>query len=87
MESIDDNTIVILTADLAEDKNQILKSEKKDKFLIEGIEEFHFTDLEPRNIEVFEKHNNIYITEEGYYLAVYVGDIDEITKENKIENQ
>ena len=87
MDSIDNETVLILTADLAENKNDILKAKKDDESLKSGIEDYYHRELKPNDIEVFEKHDNIYITEKGYFLAVYVSDIDEVVGEGEIENE
>lgn len=85
MDNIDGETVVILTADLTEKKSDILKSKIDDSILMNNIENYYQEKLKPENIEVFEKHNNIYITENGYYLAVYVKDIDSIVDDNESE--
>ena len=87
MNSIDGETVVILTADLTEKKSDILKSKIDDPILMNNIENYYQEKLKPENIEVFERHNNVYITENGYYLAVYVRDIDSIVEDNDLENK
>jgi len=78
---MEENSVIILSADISSKKVDILKSKRDDSVLINGINEYYERVLKPNNIEIFERHDNILITERGYFLAAYAEEICEIIDE------
>ena len=66
---------IIISTDLTAKKENVFKALKNDVDLINAINEYAFK-LKNNNIEIWEQKDNILVTENGYYLAVYPEDIN-----------
>jgi len=64
-------------AELSSKKENVFKSLNNDINLINAINKFK-DDLKRNNIEIFEEKDNILITENGYYLAIFPEAIKEV---------
>jgi len=69
----------ILLTPLTSEKEYVFKSLENDEYLISLINS-HKEKLYERNIEIFHQENNILITEEGYYVAVYTKNLRSINE-------
>ena len=78
----DPESILILTMPLDENKSRAFEQESTDEKLIKAIEDY-IPALKENGVEIFEQKNNILITEQGYYLAVYSKDITIINDEDE----
>lgn len=62
--------IIILKSELKSKKENVFKSLNNNLLLVNSINEFKIK-LKNNGIEIFEQNENILITEDGYYLAVF----------------
>lgn len=69
--------IYIVTCKLDYSFDIILKSSSNDPQLVEKII-LYSDELKKEGIEVFKQVNNILVAENGYYIAVFESDIEEI---------
>lgn len=74
MSEIDDYSVIILKAPITTKFENILKSKSNNIKLVEGIN-ICADRLEGDNIEIFERHDNILVTEDGYIVAAFAKDI------------
>jgi len=77
MVDVDDNAVFLLSASITSKKENILKSQSDDVALTEVIDAY-LKELKKEEIEVFERHDNILITSNGYYITVFGKDIKEV---------
>ena len=75
--------VVIIKNELKSKKENVFKSLSNDLRLIDSINEFALK-LKKDNIEIFEQEKNILITENGYYLAVFVENIELNENNNEV---
>lgn len=73
--TVTDNSIIIISADLSSKKENVLKSKSDDEALIDAMDEY-VKKFKTDDVEIFEQHNNILITEQGYYLSVFARDLN-----------
>lgn len=66
--------IGIISFDIKNNKDEILKTAQDDLQLIKAINSYK-SKLTDQNIEIFHQEKNILITDDGYYCAVYEKDI------------
>jgi len=81
MRHIDEDTVIIVSTSIDKKQEDVFKSLNDDQILIDAINEYKKM-LSEDNIEIFKEKHNILITEKGYYLAIYVKDVNKIV-ENK----
>lgn len=67
-------SVVIVSADLSSKLKNVLKSRSTNKMLVETMDEY-VEEFKKDNIEVFERYDNILVTEKGYYLSVFESDL------------
>jgi len=77
MVDVDDNAVFLLSASITSKKENILKSQSDDVALTEVIDAY-LKELKKEDIEGFERHDNIRITSNGYYITVFGKDIKEV---------
>ena len=70
---MNENDIIILGCGLEIKEEIVFKNVKDDSILIDAINKYE-SELD-NNIDVFNKKQNIIVTENGYFLAVYKKDI------------
>lgn len=76
------NDIVICCAKLSEKKEDVFNALKNDTILINAINGYK-SELKKNNIEIFQQENNILITEDGYYIAVYAKELKKVKEQKK----
>ena len=78
MVDIDENAVFLLGAPITSKKKNILKAQSDDPELTKVIDEY-VVELKKEEIEIFERHDNILITSNGYFITVFGKDIKEVT--------
>lgn len=78
----DKDDILIVNTSISNKKEDVFKALKNDQILIDSINEYK-DKLIDENVEIFHEKNNILITENGYFLAVFVGDVFPMEEENE----
>jgi len=66
---------VIISTELSSKRENVFKAVNNDIDLVNAINLFK-ENLKNNNIEVWEQKDNILVTENGYYLAVYPENIN-----------
>jgi hypothetical protein len=72
-----EKTTIIINTPLSSKKENVFKGANNDIDLVNAIDTFK-EKLKNNNIEVWEQKDNILVTENGYYLAVYPENINPI---------
>jgi len=72
-----EKSTIIISTDLSSKKENVFKGANNDIDLVNAIDLFK-EKLKNNNIEVWEQKDNILVTENGYYLAVYPEDINPV---------
>jgi len=67
--------VIVVSAELSNPIKDMDGLRSKDVALVETIIEYAERVLIPNNIEIFEKYDNIFVTEAGYYFTVYEKDL------------
>lgn len=71
---MEDIAVVIVSAELASKLENVLKSRSDDGMLVETMDEY-VEKFKSENVEIFERYDNILVTERGYYIAVFESDL------------
>lgn len=71
---MDSVNVVVVSADLSSKLENVLKSQSSDSVLVETMDEY-VEKFKNENIELFERYDNILVTEQGYYLSVFESDL------------
>ena len=69
--------ILIVSTGLDSKYDNVIKSASDDKYLVENINKYRKM-LETNNIDIFKQVDNVLVTENGYFLAIYADAVDKI---------
>ena len=71
--------ILIVSTGLDSKYENVIKSVSDDKYLVQIINDYRKM-LEGNDVDIFKQVDNILVTENGYFLAIYKDVIDKIIK-------
>lgn len=77
---MEDVNVIIVSAELSSKLKNVLKSRSTNEMLVETMDEY-VKKFKEENIEIFERYDNILVTEKGYYLSVFESDLKPLKNE------
>ena len=83
----ENSELIILRFELNQDKEYIMSMREDDQLMGKILQDFKKSGLLSKGIEIYEEHNNILITSDGYYVCTHKSIFNKLDNDSKEEDE